>query len=398
MKVLISGDEYCYSQKGLFFLSDTGMTLLKRYLNSFEQVVLAVRTKFLSDREERGKYKHLIGTKNVDVIPLPFFQGPKQFILTYGKIRKAICEILEKKIDLAILRLPSTSAFFVWRIAVKKIGIPYATEIVFDCFDEYQNSCSLFYKYLWKTMHKWQVNACHHAIGVSCVTQHYLQKRYYPLSKNAITSYYSSIELPSSFYYKPRHLSDKPCFQIVHVANQVQYSSRKGHNELIKVIAELKRIGCNVKLLFIGEDYDNGIAKLNAFATNLNVANMIDFSGYLSQQEMRDTMINMDIAVLPTRSEGLPRVIIEAMAMGLPCITSPVSGNPELISSDLLVDYSDIKGMANKIKELITNRAYYAEVSETNFKKSKSYASEVLNIRRKNFYDAIKQGVLSNKY
>lgn len=390
MKVLVSCDEYCFSQNGLYYLSDTGLILLKRYLKVFEQVVLVLRTKFLSESEERGKHHNVIADANVHVVPLPFFQGPKQFVSLYPQIRRSVHQILKVHCDLAILRLPSTSAFVVWRTVIQKSKVPYATEIVFDCYDGYLNANTIFHKMLWKVMHKWQVTACNKAIGVSCVTQYYLQKRYYPLSENAVTSHYSSIELPSSFYYKPRIYPDKSYFTIVHVANQVEFAGRKGHNELMEIVSLVRKKGYDIRIVFIGGDYNNGMEKLKSLASNLQILSSVNFAGYLSQSEMRERMLDADIAILPTRAEGLPRVVIEAMALGLPCITSPVSGNPELISEDLLVDYWNVKAMAEKVIELMTNKSYYESVSKYNFEKSKQYESKILNARRTEFYKALR--------
>lgn len=396
MKVLISCDEYCYSQNGLYYLSDTGLLLLKRYLSAFEHVVLALRTKFLSPNEDRGKYHNLVDVVNVHIVPIPFFQGPKQFFFSYLKIRKTVLGILREQCDMAILRLPSTTAFVIWKSIIKKKKLPYAVEVVFDCYDGYLNANSSIHKLLWKIMHRWQVEACNNAMGVACVTQHYLQKHYYPLDKNAVTAYYSSIELPLRFYYKPRLYPNKSYFTIVHVANQVEYASRKGHNELIEAVSLIREKGYDVRILFIGEDYKDGIRKLKSLASKLRIEDIIDFSGYLSQDEMRKRMIDSDIAVLPTRAEGLPRVVIEAMALGLPCITSPVSGNPELISEDLLVNYWDIEKMANKVEELMDDKSYYETVSRCNFEKSKLYQSDVLNARRTDFYRTLSNKISNN--
>ena len=293
-----------------------------------------------------------------------------------------------------MLRLPSTVAFAVW-IELQKHHIPYATEIVFDCYDGYRTSSKIIHKIIWMILHRLQVKACKNAIGVSCVTSHYLQQHYYPGS-NGITSYYSSIEITPDFYGKPRIFPDKKHFKIIHVSNQVYYASRKGHNELIMVLSNLIKKGYEANVVFIGEDYCGGIDKLKEFAAKLGVSEYVSFTGFLSHEQLRSALLDADIALLPTRAEGLPRVIIEAMALGLPCITSPVSGNPELIADELLIEYNDINGMTNSIIKLMTDKELYEKNSLRNIENSKQYSTTVLNPRRTSFFNKLRDKVEHN--
>ena len=101
---------------------------------------------------------------------------------------------------------------------------------------------------------------------------------------------------------------------------------------------------------------------------------------------MSSFLDNSDLFVLPTKAEGLPRVIIEAMAKGLPVVTTPASGNPELIENKYLVEYSDVEGLAHKIEELVTFKEAYEKASRVNFEKSLEYAPDILQTRRDKFY------------
>ena len=215
----------------------------------------------------------------------------------------------------------------------------------------------------------------------------------YSKKKDVVLGSYSSIELPKSFYYHNRTCPIKDVFRIIHVANQITFDGRKGHKELIQLLKILTQKGYNVEVVFVGKDYQNGQGKLINYAKEHGMEKQVIFTGYLTQAQMREQMILADVAVLPTKAEGLPRVIIEAMAMGLPCITTNVSGNPELISSDFLVDYENVQEMSAKLIRLIENRHLYQSVSEENFEKSKKFSADLLNQKRRVFYSAIKQRV-----
>lgn len=145
----------------------------------------------------------------------------------------------------------------------------------------------------------------------------------------------------------------------------------------------------------MGQSYHNGIEQLKELSNSLGVYNQIEFMGYLTRTELDKFLSNVDLFVMPTRAEGLPRVIIEAMAKGIPCITTPVSGNPELVSDHFLVKYSDVKTLADRIEELVMNKSLYELTSKENFERSLQYEASVLEKRRDIFYTKLKECIKS---
>lgn len=390
MKLLLSCDEYCYIYKGKYYLTKTGILFIDRYSRVFDEIRLAIRTKVIFDEYKISKFFE-INNDRVEIFELPFFQGPKQLFRKIKKLNKLSYKACQG-CDIAIFRLPSTVAFFClkkWK-KTKKI---YATEIVFDCYDALKSSTGIINKIIWKILHNWQVDACKSADGVACVTQKYLQQRYFSKKKNSISTHYSTIELKPDFFYKPRKFPKKKEFTLIHIANQVYFNSRKGHNQILQIVSSLKKLGLVLNIVFVGENYQNGFEKLNDYATQLSIKSQIKFTGFISSEELRKELINADLAILPTKAEGLPRVVIESMAAGLPCITSPVSGNPELINSEFLVNFFDIEGMVSICQKLLTNKYIYEKESLENYYKSREYCSDILNPRRTNFYKELRKKV-----
>lgn len=387
MTVLVACDDNCYSFDGHYYLRFFGHTLVERYLTTFDKVLFAVRTKQVCSKDELGIYNIPIDNERVTIVPVPFFQGPKQLskvvCSVYKIARKTVC-----KCDLAILRLPSPTAFIFWE-TIKKKGIAYACEIVANPHDLYSNA-RFPHSLYWKIMHKMQVKACNDAMGVSCVTAKHLQQWYYPNTPSAVVSHYSSADITSDFYYKDRCFPLAKDFSIIHIAHHVFLNSGKGHSQLLRVLRELISQGYNPTLVFVGEDYFGGISQVKSYAEELGIRNRIRFTGFLSKDDLRKEMISADIMVFPSMSEGLPRVVIEAMALGLPCIATSVGGIPELISNDMLVNYDDINEMAHKITHLMNDKDYYEMISHDNFERSKEYNSDVLNERRTDFYKQLK--------
>ena len=146
-----------------------------------------------------------------------------------------------------------------------------------------------------------------------------------------------------------------------------------------------------VEAKFVGKSYHDGQRLLTEYSKSLGVESHIEYKGYVTRSELDAFLTDVDLFVMPTRAEGLPRTIIEAMAKGLPCITTPVSGNPELVSEHFLVEYSDVTTLADRIQELVTNKELYEATSKENFERSLQYEASVLEKRRDEFYIKLKQ-------
>lgn len=377
-----NGEFYAKNQERLEFF--------QRYLRVFDKLRLAVRC----EKEEvfNTSWRKLDKEK-IEIAQIPDFSGPVQYLKVYFAIGKSIHDITSG-CDAAIIRLPSTIG---QRVAhkVMEAGIPYAVEIVYDARDGASNSKSLVERLLWKRIDKDMRFITSKALGVSCVTENYLQQHYLSKQPNAFSSHYSSLSLCRNFYTSGRRFPNKERLSIVHVSNQVDCNTRKGHIQLIEMISLLKSRGVNVDLLFVGEDYHDGVEKLSQMAAEAGVLDKIKFSGRVNRSELSDILEKSDLFVFPTAAEGLPRVVIEAMAKGLPCVISNVSGNPELVSPNMLVDYKDVMTLADKVEALINDKYLYEFTSKQNFEKSLSYEASILEKRRDEFYKKLKSKVKS---
>ena len=385
-KLLLTCDQSLKYCNGKYYaMNQERLDFYKRYLRVFENIRLAVRC----DEENSVKPDYIeINDPKFDIVHIPSFSGPLEYAKNYIKIGKAIKNIADG-CDAAIIRLPSTIG---QRVAHKvvKAGIPYAVEIVYDATDGAANSKSLIERILWKRIDKDMLAITHKADGVSCVTERFLQKHYFSMKPNAFVSNYSSLALDESFYTSVRAYPDKEIMTIAHVANQVDYNTRKGHIQVVQMLDILKKRGVLANVIFVGSDYHNGIEQLKKYSEVLGVNDQVTFTGRVNRQELSSILEKSDMFVFPTAAEGLPRVVIEAMAKGLPCVISNVSGNPELVAEDMLVDYLDVKALADKTEMLIKTPSKYVGVSEANFQNSQQYEASVLEARRDIFYSKLK--------
>ncbi len=383
-KLLISCDNYLYCKDGKYYFKDAEWCdFYSRYLRVFEKIRIVNRV--VEETDVPAK-RVLIDNPNIEVVHVPFFSGPLQYAKNYFKVGTAIKNVTQD-CDAAVIRLPSTIGQRVCNEVLEK-GIPYAIEAVCAAWDMCRTEHSPIRKLLWNKIDHDMKRSCYCANGVSCVTASYLQKRYFSKRKDAFYSNYSTLALSDEFYLHPRKSPTGRSFVIANVANQIQW--RKGFKEILQAIAILKKRGIVVTARFVGADYHGSKKKLERAALKLGISSQIEYAGYLSRSEIDVFYNNVDLFVMPTRAEGLPRVVIEALAKGLPVITSPVSGNPELVSKHFLVNYDDVNTLADRIEELVTNSSLYESTSRENFVTSQQYRSDILQSRRDLFYQKLK--------
>lgn len=385
-KLLLSCDEYIYCHNGKYYAgSQEKYDFFQRYLRVFEELRIAVRCiDELSLKASRVE----LADPRIEVMPIPIFHGPKQYITKYCAVGKSTRQAVEG-CDAAVLRLPSTVAQRISKQVLRK-QIPFATEIVFDANDGAETANNIIEKVLWRIIDKQMRSTCAKANGVACVTEFYLQQRYFSKRADCFTSNYSTLALDKSFFATPKKYPEHTPLVIAHVSNQIGLGGRKGEANLIQALGILKREGIVINLKFAGDDWDDSATKIKKYAEKFEVAKQIECVGYLSRKELDIFLSNADLFVLPTKAEGLPRVIIEAIAKGLPTITTPASGNPELIAQELLVDYDDIANLAEKIKLVISNKNLYEQISRRNIEHSKQYEASILELRRDKFYTNLK--------
>lgn len=369
-----------------------GYEFWKRYLEVFDEVRIAARLREVASIEE----KMLIASgERVEFYPLPQYRGSKEFILRYPSIKNAVKTVTEG-CSCAIFRIPSPIANLI-KSEVLKAKLPWAVEIVNDPWDNFApGAFKSIFRPLYRLHFTRQVKKCAlEANGVSYVTKEALQKRYPSYARlhgedeKHFESYYSSIILKKDYIWRERTFpTGENGYTIVHVNSCVTDFS-KGHDVVIRVVKELRDRGMNVKAKFIGDGPKRSY--FENYAKELGIADYIKFTGLLSSSsDVRDELIDSAILIFPTVGEGLPRTIIEAMAVGLPCLSTPVNGIPELLENEYLFEQQDVHGFSKKAEEILKNRNEYLVATDCNLKKAGEYINTVLQKRRNDFYFKLK--------
>ena len=154
-------------------------------------------------------------------------------------------------------------------------------------------------------------------------------------------------------------------------------AEKKGVSYLIKAISLLNK---EVRLLIIG---DGPLKKdLLSLTNKLNLKNKIEFLGYKTGKEKLKYFFDADLLVVPSivtkigDTEGLPVVIMEGLASGLPIIATDVGGIKEIIKNGyngLIIKEKNSKEIANKIKLVIENNKFKRRLSINAKKSSRNY-------------------------
>lgn len=146
-------------------------------------------------------------------------------------------------------------------------------------------------------------------------------------------------------------LPDRP--QIICVA---RLSPEKGLFGLLDAIKLLEQRGLVCDLVLVGDGPER--SALESYSRQLNIGSRIVYSGRLDEQATLAAIGDADLLVLPSFMEGLPVVLMEAMALGIPVIASHVAGIPELIEdgvSGLLFRPADWYDLADKIEQMFAD-------------------------------------------
>jgi len=391
MKILIVLENHFYKDlEGKIWCDRiVDYNFLKRYLNVFSEIILCGR---VSQIEGEVQGKLLVSGKNVEFIGLPNFKGIKGLIRNILRIKSIIKKQL-KRVNHVIYRVPTHLSLFTYKQAIKQkkiLGIEFMMAA-----DKMIEGKSVITNILNKYIESKAKKICMKANGVAYVTEGILQKSYpcfatiHGNGKKNFTTNYSTIDLEKKDFYIQKWKKDnKPeIINIVHTGYMDSY--RKGQITLINAVKNVAQKGYKFKLHLIGDG--NKRIEFEELAIKLGIEKYISFEGIIKEKsKILGLLKKCHLFVFPTHSEGLPRSIIEAMAVGLPCISSPVDGIPELLNEEFLINYDDSDKYADKIIELMEDWEKMIKAGHENYEKSKKYSNSNLQKQRNEFYNKLK--------
>jgi colanic acid/amylovoran biosynthesis glycosyltransferase len=161
------------------------------------------------------------------------------------------------------------------------------------------------------------------------------------------------------FYYVHRKKAKNDVINLLSIGRIIE---KKGFEYGIRAVNEIIRSGLNVNYKIIGDGHLK--ANLNQLIDDLHQNERIKLIGWKSHAEVHSYIKDSDILISPSITssdgdqEGIPNVVKEAMATGIPVLGTYHSGMPELIKNDIsgfMVNEKDIKALAERLTFLIKN-------------------------------------------
>jgi glycosyltransferase involved in cell wall biosynthesis len=179
-------------------------------------------------------------------------------------------------------------------------------------------------------------------VAVSEDTKRAYERQGYP--RGRIEVVYNGVDLPANGGYR----RNDPA----RIGEVARLCDVKGQRELLRAVARLPE----ARLVLAGRDLEQGGAfqdELERESERLGIRERVEFGFHDDVPALLETL---DVVALPSWTEGLPLVLLEAMARGRPVVATPVGGTPELVldgETGLLVPPRDPEALAAALRRLL---------------------------------------------
>lgn len=172
----------------------------------------------------------------------------------------------------------------------------------------------------------------------------------------------NGVELPA---LPPRPSASGASLRVVTIAT---LGAHKGHFDILAAAARLR--GQPIRFMLAGPDGTSGRGEgeqVRRRALELDLLRSVEFLGPLGPAEKWDLLASADVFLLPSRAEGMPNAVLEAMAASLPVVTAPVGSLPEMLGEGArFVKPSDPADLAAALLELLHDPTRRAAMGRSN--------------------------------
>jgi glycosyltransferase involved in cell wall biosynthesis len=395
VKVLVTTEQRFHLTDGRVVTAGAlGYDFWTRYLDVFDEVGVLARVH--RGPTTPGAHQEVTGP-GVRVLGVPAYVGPGGYVLSWPRLRRAVTVAAEPG-SAVIVRAPSPLGTLLLGRLRHHHRRAFGLEVVGDPLEVFTPGAV---RHPLRAVFRWWFagrlrRQCRQAAAVCYLTRESLPTRYPPRggSDGQFVTVCASVDLPpSSLAERARDPATfRPPFRVVTVASLEQ--PYKGVDLLIRGVGLCRERGLAVSLTVVGDGVER--PRLETMTRALSLGEHVRFVGQVASP--RDVVPHLETAhlfVLASRTEGLPKALVEAMARALPCIGSETGGIPELLSTDDRIPVGNVSALAEKLATVLAAPETLAAMSLRNLDRARGYTSDVLRPRWRAFHEAVQAATLA---
>lgn len=326
--------------------SSVSRDAVEHYLGRFERVVLLARV----CQEDPGPALPVSGDR-VDVYPLRNNRSQRGLVVGLAGMWSSLRKIRLGDGDLLVVRIPELVSLAAWHGLRRGRGRRVAVVVA-----DPRGVASYFARgatgrALGRLMTVASRRIVRAADGVIYVTQSALQD-IVPCPASVPTLARSNVRVPDSMVVDSARQYSRKSAALRLVAAGNMDSDAKGFDVLVRAVASLRSEGHDVVARILGSGAT--LPALQHLASGLGVSDFVEFVGHVSSRDIVNAELGAaDVFVMPSRTEGLPRALVEAMALGMATIGTRVGGIPELVRDADLVEPGSVADLTRSLRERV---------------------------------------------
>jgi glycosyltransferase involved in cell wall biosynthesis len=309
------------------------------------------------------------------LVPLPYYVGAVGLLRALPGLSGSVARAVNGA-DVVLLRVPGAVSSLA-ALACRTLRRHYAVEVVGDAEEVLRSGAlgrvgRLVARPAGRAQ-RWVVQG---ANASRFVTQHALQCSYPPRPGTPATTI-PNVRLGPDALLERSRAWPRPPFRIVAVgSHETRY---KGHDVLLRAVRHLLDAGLPVTVAVAGDGRRHH--ELVALCRSAGLTDTVSFLGTISRAEVVDLLDSAALFAMPSRTEGLPRALVEAMARALPAVGSAVGGIPELLDASCVVPPDDPEALAAAMRRLFSEPSSWERQSRRNLDVARGYEQSVLDRR-----------------
>lgn len=345
---------------------------LGRYVDElslkFEKMYLCVPVQNISNDKNVNDYK--INSSKIIIQEIPVYKGFVGALKNNRMIKKVINNFANEWDGVVYVRWPVPFSYTVFKIAKKK-DLPICFHLVGDTKaivsqgDKYKGVIkylAVFYASINELLMKKMLRS-----SIALVNGNGLRRLY---DKSCVIKEIRTSTFKANEIYKKRDSLNQENIKILYVGYM---RHEKGITFLMDAVKTLIIEGYHISLTLVGEG--DKFRDYQKYSQQLGISNHISFKGHIPlSYELLEKYRDNDIFILPSISEGTPRVLIEAMASGAIVIASNIGGIPFTIENEfngILVKPKSSDAIMKAVLRIINDHALRKKLMKNGYQFAK---------------------------